>query len=75
MDKHTHCYIGRKSCGCVVAVVTDCGDKLTADAVAEFVLEGLTLERVSFDVYRSEVVSSPGFMDCPHGQMELPGLS
>lgn len=53
---------------------TDCGDKFTAEAVAEFVLDGLTLERVPFEVYRSQVVNSPGFMDCPHGQMELPGM-
>lgn len=67
----THCYIGVKPCGCVVGIVTDTCDKSTADYVAGFIRDGLTVERVTFEHYREHVKNSPGFMACPHGQLSL----
>jgi len=64
-------YIGRKACGCCVAVMTDLGDKMTGQAVSEFIQEGLTVERVTFEEYRTQIVNEPGFMGCHHeGQAE-----
>lgn len=39
-------YIGRKKCGCAVAIVADCEDKFTARSVAEFIRDGLNVDRV-----------------------------
>lgn len=72
--KATHVYIGRKSCGCCVAVVTDLQDKMTGKEVSEFIASGLTVERISFDDYRARIVDEPGFMGCIHeegGQLVL----
>jgi hypothetical protein len=49
----THSYIGVKSCGCVVSVVVDFGDKETARWVGNFIKEGLTIERVTHDQVRA----------------------
>ena len=45
----THCYIGTKSCGCAVAFVVDDPQypKDTAEAVAEFILDGYTISRTT----------------------------
>lgn len=59
-------YVGRLPCGCVSAVVSDYGDKSTGEAVAEFIASGRTIERVSFEDYRTRIISEPGFMDCIH---------
>ena len=48
-----HAYIGRKSCGCVMAVTVDDADDWTAENVAEFIRDGLTIERVTGDYVRS----------------------
>lgn len=42
-------YIGRKPCGCVIAAVVDDGTtpKMVADALRDFVMDGLTIERVT----------------------------
>lgn len=64
--KATHVYVGRKACGCCVAVVTDLQDKMTGKEVAEFIASGLTVERISFDDYRARIVEEPGFMGCIH---------
>lgn len=47
--KPTHDYIGRKKCGCVVAAVVDMPgfEKETAKTVAEFIRDGLTIERIA----------------------------
>ena len=41
-------YIGRKSCGCIVAVCADAPglEKHTAKSIAEFIRDGLTIERI-----------------------------
>jgi hypothetical protein len=64
MDKlknATHAYIGRKACGCVVAVSVDTMDKETGKSVAEFITDGLTIERVQMRTPEySEIVSNLG---------------
>ncbi len=58
-------YIGRKRCGCVVGMVVDIpGDDLVnyvADSVAEFIRDGLAVERVTLEVARE----SFALCDCP----------
>lgn len=56
-------YIGRLPCGCVVAVTVDYGDKDTATDVAEFIKDGLTVERVTHDYVRENFVTED---HCPH---------
>lgn len=51
----THVYIARKTCGCVTAVVTDCGDKHTAADVKDFIMTGRTVERMAIDVFKADV--------------------
>lgn len=59
--KATHSYIGRKSCGCVVAARVDTGDKDTANDVADFIKSGLSIERVTHEVACNLLT-----FDCPH---------
>lgn len=68
----THEYIARKPCGCCVACAIDLGDDDTADSVAEWIRWGLTVERVSHEDFRLNVMKEDTFMKCPHGQMILP---
>lgn len=63
-------YVGRTPCGCTVGVVTDEGSESTARAVAKFIVDGLTVERVSWSVYR-QIAEEDTFMNCPHGQLTL----
>lgn len=63
--KPEYAYIGRLSCGCVVAVVADFGDKDTDRTVAEFIKNGLTVERVSHDYVRENFID---ISQCPHRQ-------
>jgi hypothetical protein len=70
MKPATHVYIGRKECGCCVAVVTDLMDKSTGKSVAEFIGDGLIIKRVSFPEYR-EMCKEETFMGCTHGQAKL----
>ena len=48
-------YIGRAACGCVVAVTTDdpTDRKHTGRRVAEFIADGLTIERMSIADFRA----------------------
>ncbi len=46
LEQPSHSYLGRKKCGCAVAIVSDCGDAYTARTVAGFIKDGLTIERV-----------------------------
>ena len=74
MDKHqrpSHVYVARESCGCVVGVVNDGLGKFTAKAVAEWITDGLAVQRETFEDYRARICKEPGFMDCPHGQQQL----
>ncbi len=50
-------YIGRMSCGCVVAAVVEDPDRPSrhADAIREFVMDGLTIERVTHDYVRQHL--------------------
>ena len=63
-------YIGRLPCGCCMALTSDYGDKGTGRSVAEFITEGLGVNRVSWDTYRNEVSQEPTFMACPHFEAE-----
>ena len=63
-------YVGHKHCGCVVGVITDLGDAWTANAVAGFIKDGLTVNRVSWSTYR-QIAEGETFMNCPHGQLAL----
>ena len=53
----THCYIGIKKCGCVVAAVIDEGNKHTAESVAEFIEDGYTIERVKTEDARNRLMA------------------
>jgi len=52
-----YCYIGRKSCGCVVAACCDQGDENTASDVADFIKSGYTIERIKTDEARVMLTS------------------
>jgi hypothetical protein len=62
--KPTHCYIGRAWCGCVLAITTDRGDKHTAQSVAEFIKDGMTVERIPYFDGRLDAIVN---FDCKHG--------
>jgi hypothetical protein len=49
-----HAYVGTKPCGCTVAAVVDdpAYRKDTARSVAEFIADGLNVERVSLESAR-----------------------
>jgi len=65
-------YVGRKrQCRCAVGIITDLGDEYTANNVADFIASGLTVNRVSWPVYR-QIAEEETFMACPHGQKKLP---
>jgi len=70
-EKPTHVYVGRKECGCCVALVTDGRDKDTGKAVAEFIGEGLTVDRVDWETYTNKIRYEETFFKCPHGQLAL----
>lgn len=70
MNEDKFAYIGRKPCGCVVAVATDDGDVRTATHVYGFIVDGLTVDHVSWSEYR-EIAQEDTFMNCPHGQLSL----
>ena len=64
-------YVGRKrQCGCVVGIITDLGDKHTAGGVADFITDGLTINRIPWSEYR-QIAEEETFMACPHGQLTL----
>ena len=63
-------YIGRSSCGCVVGLVTDNADIRTANHVADFIKDGLAVNRHSWTEYQ-EIAKEETFLACPHGQLAL----
>lgn len=67
LEKCTHCYVGRKTCGCVMAVVVDEPDrpKDTARSVAEFIKDGLSISRMLIEDFRND--KSITFM-CTHSE-------
>lgn len=68
MANSGYSYIGRWPCGCVVAVVHDEKDKFTAEAVADFIKSGLTVERVTDQYVRENFIDGN---DCPHRSKQL----
>lgn len=71
-SKPTHVYVGRTECGCVVGLVTDMRNKSTGEHVAEFISDGLAVNRVDWPTYVNEICKEATFMNCPHGQLALP---
>lgn len=57
----SHDYVGRKPCGCVVAIVADLGDKETGQNVAELIKDGLIIDRLP----RQEAAHLL-MQECPH---------
>jgi hypothetical protein len=51
-DGATHCYIGRKNCGCWVAACVDRRNKETSKSVSGFISEGLIVDRAPIDQAR-----------------------
>jgi hypothetical protein len=65
-QRPAYVYVGRLPCGCAVALVNDEGNKHTAKSVAEFIKEGLGVNRESWQKYVDEISKEPTFMKCPH---------
>lgn len=61
----THCYVGIAACDCRRAVVVDMPDnaKQTAKTVAEFLREGLRIERMTIEDFRRIGLS---LCECAH---------
>ena len=60
MSEATHVYVGTKSCGCRVCVVTDLpgkDKKYTAKSVAEYIRDGYTVTHEAFEDYRNNPVN------------------
>jgi hypothetical protein len=60
----TYAYVGRAECGCIRAITVDRGDKYTGKTVAEFIEDGLTVERMAVDP-----VDGIRIDHCLHGEM------
>lgn len=65
----THAYIGRKPCGCVVALVVDepRWKRDTAKTVARYVLDGYAVERLTV----AEATAALRRCDCTPTQRQL----
>jgi hypothetical protein len=66
------CYIGRRSCGCVVAALvidTARGQKETGKIIGQWVSEGLMIERVTTEYVRQHFTFT-----CPHRGLDQPHL-
>jgi hypothetical protein len=72
--KDRHAWIGRKPCGCCMAVRTDENDADTYQTLVEWNRSGLVTERVTWGRYR-EIANEETFMKCSHGQLKLPILA
>ena len=70
MDRPMHAWIGRKECGCCMAVATDIADADMFQFLADETKRGLTFERVTWEEYM-EVSEEETFMSCKHGQLRL----
>jgi len=69
-QKPTHAYIGRRECGCVMAVASDTGDAEMYDFLARETRAGLNFTRVTWAEYQ-EIADEKTFMACNHGQLRL----
>ncbi len=65
MSETDPAYIARDLCGCIVAATVDRPEHVrdTAKTIAEWVRDGLTLERTTVGDARSD----PTFLRCSHG--------
>jgi len=65
----TKCYIGRKVCGCIVAATVIDGrePKQLAKDVAEFIEDGLAIEKVDVEYVRLNFQAG-----CPHEKPKVP---
>lgn len=56
-DEEVPSYIGRKKCGCMVAVIVDDGHNIkeVSKTVAEFITSGLTVERSTVGYARANL--------------------
>ena len=62
MNRPAYSYAGRMpDCGCMIAVAVDYGDNRTGNTVAQWIKEGLIIERVPHEQVRAEFVAG-----CPH---------
>lgn len=71
--KPTHGYVGRcRECNAVVAITTDEEHRTQATAryVAEFIQDGLYVERFTWQQYQDEICNEETFFKCPHGKPE-----
>lgn len=66
MSKHTHTYVGRKPCGCIVSAAVDTPEfpKRVASAVAEMIASGLTIERLETEEFKLQ------WQECPHEEKQ-----
>ena len=64
-----HVYVGTTACGCRVAVVADLPEsrKFTAESIAEYVRDGLTVTRERLDDFRMKSLHR-----CTHGERPVP---
>lgn len=68
MRKPTHDYIGRKPCGCVVAVTCDMNDNHTRREVVQWMHQGLAIERVALEYVKEHIDT---WFDCQHEVVQL----
>lgn len=63
MDDQVMAYVGRKSCGCIVCAIVDVPNmkKEIAEDLSNWVLDGLTIDRVPVDEVRVAFTA-----DCTH---------
>jgi len=63
----THCWIGRKTCGCVMSIAgDDMNRKELAKFVSQMIKDGLIPERITWEDCKGRVISEPTFFNCPH---------
>lgn len=74
LPSFTHHYVGRAPCGCVYASCYDLGDKDTARTVAEWIKDGLTVERLPRKEAGEALMAGLNCQHEPQGQLALPGL-
>lgn len=64
-ETKSYSYVGRAACGCILAARVDTGRRADVAAdIAEFIICGLTVERVDSEVVRLE------YGNCTHGGKE-----
>lgn len=69
--KPTHCYVGRKDCGCIRAVRLDTRDKNTGKTVAKMIADGLIVERMSCEDFDKQHGVGALWAECTHEERQL----